>query len=466
MTQNKPQIQLETIHNIFFIGIAGSGMSAIAQYLAGIGKQVAGSDRSFVPYTPNNIRKQLQDEGIACHFENGTGVSKTTQLVVVSTAIEDSSPDVQRAQQLNIRIVKRAELLAAICATKRGIAVAGTSGKSTTTAMLFDILSFAGLEPSLITGAGLIRLQKQGKIGNAVVGRGSFLLFEADESDGSLVHYKPEIGLIMNIDKDHKEIKELVGIFDKFRKNVQKTLVVNASNRYTMHLSQHTLNDYSTNVRKKAGYRLRNFVQNGFNVQFDINRVPFELPNVVGLHNAENALAATAVAAQLGIGLATCAEALKTLYQGIYRRNQVLGCTKGVWVIDDFAHNPAKVRAAIHSWQQLSDSVWAWFQPHGFAPTKFLRHDFVKEIAEVLRPSDHIIFSKIYYAGGTVDANISAEDLVNDLVKKGVSAHYIEDRKDLSAYLKPKLKPNDVVLLMGARDPSLDEFANVLYHQI
>ena len=173
--------------NVFFIGVAGTGMSAIAQYLKGIGKEVSGSDRYFHPNEPNETKEKLEAEGIRCFLQNGEGITTATDLVVVSTAVEDTVEEVIKAKQLNIPIIKRAELLAVIARSKKTIAVGGTSGKSTTSAMLFDILQHAGLEPSIISGAGLTSIIKEGKIGNAKVGSGDWLVIEADESDGSFL---------------------------------------------------------------------------------------------------------------------------------------------------------------------------------------------------------------------------------------------------------------------------------------
>src|SRR5258706_1252435 len=171
----------------FFIGIAGSGMSAIAQYLKGTGKDVPGSDRFFKEDEYNETKEKLEAEGIHCFVQNGDGITKATDLIVVSTAVEDTVTEIQKAKQLGIPIIKRSELLALIAESKKTIAVGGTSGKSTTSAMLFDILECAGLEPSIISGAGLISIIKQarpddpvgrGKIGNAKVGKGEWLVIE------------------------------------------------------------------------------------------------------------------------------------------------------------------------------------------------------------------------------------------------------------------------------------------------
>ncbi|HRB21981.1 MAG TPA: Mur ligase domain-containing protein, partial [Nitrosomonas sp.] len=180
-------IDLNKIKAPFFIGVAGAGMSAIAQYLQGTGMKVSGSDRFFNEGKAEDIKEKLEAEGISCFLQDGTGISTQTDLVVASTAIEDTVIEIKKARELNIPIIRRSELLALIAASKKTIAVGGTSGKSTTTAMLFDIMTYAGLSPSIISGAGLVSLIKQGKIGNAYVGKGDWLVIEADESDGSIV---------------------------------------------------------------------------------------------------------------------------------------------------------------------------------------------------------------------------------------------------------------------------------------
>ncbi|HEX5652526.1 MAG TPA: Mur ligase domain-containing protein, partial [Chitinophagaceae bacterium] len=239
---------IQSIHDFqrpFFIGIAGTGMSAIAQYLQGIGKKVSGSDRFFKDNEPNEIRNKLEAAGIPCFIQDGAAIANSIDLVVVSTAVEDTVIEVQKARQLNIPIIRRSELLALIAASKKTIAVGGTSGKSTTSAMVFDILESAGMQPSIISGAGLISIIKTGKMGNAKVGSGDWLVIEADESDGSIVQYKPELGLLLNVDKDHKEIDILMEMFTTFKNN-SKLFVVNQSHSLAKQLSQHIEQDFST----------------------------------------------------------------------------------------------------------------------------------------------------------------------------------------------------------------------------
>jgi UDP-N-acetylmuramate--alanine ligase len=449
---------------VFFIGVAGTGMSAIAQYLSGIGKDVSGSDRYFVPNEPNETKEKLEAFGIQCFLQNGEGIDATTDLVVVSTAVEDTVMEVQKAKQLNIPIIKRSELLAVIAKSKKTIAVGGTSGKSTTSAMLFDVLQFAGLSPSIISGAGLVSIIREGKIGNAKVGSGDLLVIEADESDGSIVQYEASVGLLLNVDKDHKEMDVLMDVFTTFQKNTKDLFVVNQSHPLAKQLSTRAKNDFGVQVDASVGFIATDFVQNGLTIQFKINGVDFAL-QTVGKHNMENALAATAVAAQLGVDLKTCAEALKK-YEGIYRRHQIIGQKNGVWLIDDYAHNPAKCAASIEACQPIAPKVIAWFQPHGYGPTRFLRHDFVEDIAKALRPQDEIWMSEIFYAGGTAVKDISANDLIEDLKAKNANAFFVDNRNDLVKAIQPHLTDNCVLLLMGARDPSLEHFGKQVWNEL
>lgn len=455
-------ISLQESNNIFFIGIAGTGMSALAQWLADSGKNISGSDRYFKTGLYNETREKLEAEGIKCYLQNGEGITNDTQLVIVSTAIEDSVYEVQKAKSFGIPIMRRSELLALIASSKKTIAVGGTSGKSTTSAMIFDILDHAGYEPGIISGAGLIKLIQQGKIGNAKYGSGEWLVIEADESDGSIVQYHPEIGLLLNIDKDHKTIDDLVSIFQTFKDNTKDKFIVNRSHELTKTLSSGKNHDFGfASEDENCGYVASGFAQEGLKISFAINAVPFEL-TAVGKHNMENALAAVAVAGEIGIDLKTSAQALKE-YKGIYRRHEFLGEKNGVLLIDDYAHNPVKCAVSIKACQPLGRKVIAWFQPHGYVPTKFLKNEFIEEIANALRPQDEIWMSEIFYAGGTTTKDISANDLIEGIKERGKNAYFVENRNDFFELVKPHLQENSVLLLMGARDPSLSDFARSVW---
>jgi UDP-N-acetylmuramate--alanine ligase len=456
------ELNIDNYNHYFFIGIAGAGMSAIAQYLQGIGKTVSGSDRQFDQPEITLVEHQLNTEGISTFKQDGSGIDGNTQICVISTAVEQTNPEIQKALELNIPIVHRADILAAISITKKTIAVSGTSGKSTTSAMIYHIMEQSDKPVSFIGGAGLVALQEKGKIGNAIATNSDWLVIEADESDGTLVKYHPEIGIILNIDKDHKEIEELEAIFDVFKSNTKGKMIVNQSHNRTIKYSQNRVYDFGCDVN--CGFNASGFSQDGFNIKFKINNINFEIPTI-GQHNMENAAAAVAACFQMGISIEDSAKALKT-YKGIYRRHQLLGIANGLTIIDDYAHNPAKLAASIKACQFNNSKLFVWFQPHGYKPTRFLRNDFVSEICQSLREIDEIWMSEIFYAGGTVTKDISAKDLIDDVKKNHQNAYFIENRNELPDKLKGKFKNGDVLLLTGARDPSLADFANHIYLQL
>lgn len=454
---------IDEFNSVFFIGVAGVGMSALAQYLKGIGKQVSGSDRYFTKGEVNETKDKLEARGIHCFFQDGEGISSSTDLVVVSTAIEDTVFEVVKAKELQIPIIKRSDLLSLISDSKKTVAVAGTSGKSSTAGMLFHILFSAGLEPSVITGAGLTSLIRKGEIGNAYVGKGEWLIIEADESDGSLVKYHPEIGLLLNIDKDHQEMDELLSIFSTFKSNTKEVFITNQSHPIAKELSERGEVDFGYEA-PKAKYNATDLRQDQFKIHFLLQGVEFEI-NALGVHSVENAAAAIAVANRIGVDLETCATALAS-YAGIFRRHQILGQKGGVWVVDDYAHNPAKCAASIKAVQPVAEKVIAWFQPHGYGPTRFLKDDFIEEISKALREEDEIWMSEIYYAGGSAVKDISANDLIKGIQEKGKKAFFVEDREHLLREIQTSLTPSSVILLMGARDPSLEEFAHQFFSQL
>ena len=456
------KLDLNNYTHIFFIGIAGSGMSALAQYLKGCGKIVSGSDRYFTDGIVNDTRNKLSDEGITCFSQTGEGINKQIDLIIVSTAIEDTVEEVQKAKALRIPIIKRSELLALICEKKKTIAIAGTSGKSTVSAMLYHILKFSDLAPGIISGAGLTALIKQGKIGNADAGNSDILVIEADESDGSIVQYHPHTGVLLNVDKDHQEIDVLMDIFTVFKSHCTQHFLVNESNTYAQSLSSNNKNNFGVNTN--APFNATNFVQDQFEISFLINDVQFKV-NAIGEHSMQNALAAAATAHLFGVPLTASAAAL-IHYEGIYRRHQILGQKNNVWLVDDYAHNPAKCAASIRAVQPVSNKVIAWFQPHGYGPTRFLKNDFIAEISAALRPDDEIWMSEIFYAGGTATKDISAKELIDGITAQGKQAFFVEDRAALLAKMKAHFTPNCVLLLMGARDPSLADFANDIWNNL
>ena len=456
--------------SFFFVGVAGSGMSAIAEYLAGKGFSISGSDRKFSSADGDALRAQLEMTGVKVFPQDGSGIQKNLSAIVVSSAIEESNPDIKRALELGIPRMHRSEMLAKISESVKTICVSGTSGKSSVTGMIWHILHEAGLSPSILSGAALVSLEKQGRIGNSFTGSGEWLVAEADESDGTLVRYSPEIGVILNIGKDHKEIAELQEIFATFSNNItakNKTLIVNEADELANAFSVNHLDDFG--LEAKAGVQGMDFKPEGYSIAFRVRHqgelVSCKLP-LPGHHNMMNALASIAVSLKVGVSLRQCADALSS-FAGIHRRHQILGTFHGVTVVDDFAHNPAKIAASIRAAQDFTKGrVLAYFQPHGFGPTRFLRNDLVQAISEALRSQDAAFLSEIYYAGGTVSRDISSADLVRDLLAKNVAAHYSAERLECGHRMVQFAKPGDTILVMGARDPSLSDFAQKIAEEL
>ena len=444
-------------------------MSALAQFLAGKGFEASGSDRRFENSEGDRVKEQLLSAGVKCFLQDGSGINKNLSAVVVSTAIESGNKDTEAAKSLNIPIMHRSELLAKITGENQTIAVSGTSGKSTVTGLVWHILNECKKDPSLLSGAGLSVLEEQGKIGNAVAGSG-WLVAEADESDGTLVRYSPKIGMILNIDKDHKELCELEKLFEEFAGNIRRasgTLIANGSHPLAAKLadSQTMLFGWDENCAVKGFDYAAKGVASEFKVSFGGECADFYLP-LPGKHNAENALAAAAACISAGISLKECANALKS-WKGIHRRSQIYECKNGIILIDDYAHNPAKIAASIRSCQNFAKGkLFAWFQPHGFGPTKFLKDDFVEEIFASLRAGDEMWFSSIYYAGGTADRSFDSDILSEALRKRGCNANFISNREECLKKITSVAKSGGVILLMGARDPTLSDFAKSVYSML
>jgi UDP-N-acetylmuramate--L-alanine ligase len=431
-----------TVH---FTGIFGSGMSALAQYLRFQGITVSGSDRFHASEDTAAIRKSLEELGCAIVHQDGSGVGADTDVVCVSTAIEDSNPDIAAARTRGIPIIHRSDLLAALIATKRTIAVAGTSGKSTVTAMIFEFLTACDKSPSLISGAGLRRLEKQGLIGNAYSGGSELLVVEADESDGSLVKYRPEAAVFLNISKDHKSTDEVAKLFQTLASQSSWT----ASNA-----DDPILASLPATVRfGRNSWRPDHEELLPTSVKFFRNNVEYHLP-LPGEHNLENLCAALCVCERFGCEPKALADAVKN-YEGVARRFSVTTTKQNVQVVDDFAHNPAKIAAVVRAARGLSKRIIAVYQPHGFGPTRFLKDEYIATFRTAFQQQDSLYLLPIYYAGGTAQKDISSEDIIHGLGPVAFEARALSDRDELLSGLKADASPGDCVLLMGARDPSL-----------
>jgi UDP-N-acetylmuramate--alanine ligase len=432
-------------------------MSALAQFQVMKGGKVSGSDRAFDHGERIEVRHQLEALGIKVLPQDGSGIGADCTALVVSTAVEEQVPDFAVARANTIPIIHRSEMLAHFVETNRTIAVSGTSGKSTVTAMIFEILRGSGRDPSVITGGDVRLLQAQGLVGNAFAGASDLLVIEADESDGSLVRYAPAVGVILNLQRDHKEMSEVAAMFAVLRARAREALVVCDDDNLDALAGGALRFGFSP----KADIRGEDVVLAGDASKFRVRDVRFSLP-VPGQHNVANALAAIAACHAIGVPLVEMSGPLSR-FEGVGRRFQTIGAARGVEVVDDFAHNADKIAAAIKTAKLRGARVLAIYQPHGYGPTRFLRQDFVNTFARELAAEDRLWLLEIFYAGGTATRDFSAADIVAEIAARGTKAEFAPSRDWLASRIAAEAKKGDLVLVMGARDPSLSQFArNIL----
>lgn len=436
-----------------YAGLGGSGMSALAQFQAMTGGRASGSDRAFDKGERRELRAQLKRLGIQMYPQDGSGVGEDCAALVVSTAVEEHVPDFAAARARGIPIIHRSELLAHFVASRRTVAVSGTSGKSTVTAMIFEILAGAGLDPSVITGGDLCVLEARGLPGNAWAGSSDLLVIEADESDGSLVRYAPAVGVILNLQRDHKEMEEVAALLSVLRARSREALVVGEADNLDA-LSGGALR---FGFGPRADIRGREVELAPASSRFRVDGVEFSLP-VPGRHNVANALAAIAACQTLDVPLKAMVAPLAS-FQGVGRRFQLVGSARGITVVDDFAHNADKITAALATAKLRAARVLAVYQPHGYGPTRFLREDFITTFARELRPEDRLWMLEVFYAGGTAQRDFSAADIVAEVAARGAHAEFAPSRAWLAARIAGEARTGDMVLVMGARDPSLTGFA-------
>jgi len=437
---------------LHFAGVGGSGMSALAQFVAMRGGRASGSDRSFDRGLNGPGRARLEALGVAIQPQDGSGVQGDCAALVYSTAVEEQVPDFAQARLLGVPLVHRSELLAHFTAGLRTLAISGTSGKSTTVAMVFEILRDAGRDPSVITGGELRALQAEGLWGNAWAGRSKLLVIEADESDGSLVRYRPAVGVVLNLQRDHKEMEEVAAMFGTFRAQTREAFVVGEAANLAPFAREAEVFGFGPG----ASVRGEDVVTGAQGSAFRVAGVAFTLP-VPGRHNVENALAAIAACRAVGVPLSYMVEPLAG-FQGVARRFQSLGSARGVEVVDDFGHNPAKIAASLRTAQLRAGRVLAVFQPHGFGPLRFLRADFVATFNEDLRPQDRLWMLEAFYAGGTANRDLGSAEVVADIPQ----GRFAPSREWLVAAVAAEARAGDLVLVMGARDPSLTELAQAI----
>ncbi|HLQ66792.1 MAG TPA: Mur ligase domain-containing protein [Candidatus Limnocylindrales bacterium] len=453
-------------HRYHFSGVGGSGMAPLAMLALSLGATVTGSDRNLDRGVALHVFEELRRAGVTLLPQDGSGVVENLTAFVHSTAIEKDSPDFARAVALDVPRIRRGSFLARLAASRRTVAIAGTSGKSTVTVMTAHILVVAGYDPSFLGGGAAVQLNGASPPGSLRVGGGEWFVVETDESDGSVAEFTPAIAALTNLSRDHKEIDETARNFE--------SLLTGTTERAVIHVSDPLLERVAVPSKldvlrvampgltwAEPHLRVERIKLEPAAVEFFVGdaraRVPFP-----GILTVENALLAIGAAVAAGVPLASAAAALTT-FAGVRRRLERIGSAQGVDVYDDFAHNPVKIRAALRALRP-SGALRVYYQPHGYGPTRFFAAELTEAFQDELRkPGDRLFLAPIYDAGGTADRSIRSEDLVRAMRERGVPAEIAPSREEASRGLVEGARSGDRILVMGARDDTLPAFARSLY---
>src|SRR6476659_7812195 len=446
---------MSQLGDYFFCGVGGSGMTPLALIIQAQGGLVEGSDRAFDQGRNTKRFDFLRTRGVLLHPQDGSGVTRASQTVVTSTAVEETVPDVQAARRIGAAVITRARLLAELFnSATLGVGIAGTSGKSTTVGMLGWILHRVGKTPT------------------TRIGDGKVWVSELDESDGSIALYEPRVAIVNNISLDHKSLDELRILFRDFITKAQ-TVVLNLDDAETAALLvglnpgqavTYSLNSAQADLLASAPARSPAGI--GFRVKARETGEVVEVNlNVPGLHNVANALAALGAAKVCGVPLATAAAHLGE-FSGIRRRLEIVGTANEITVVDDFAHNPAKISATLETLHAFPGRLLVMFQPHGYGPIRLMRDALVDCFANGLRDEDVLVMPDPVYFGGTADRSVGSDDIVREIQRCGLKAFAFPDRGACGDMLVSLASRGDRIVVMGARDDSLSQFAYELLRRL
>ncbi len=446
-----------TVKDYFFCGIGGSGMMPLALIVAGQGHRVAGSDRSLDQGRTAPKFDWLRARGIALFPQDGSGVARADQIIVASTAVEDTVPDIVAANRVGAQRLRRADLLAELFnAAPMGIAVGGTSGKSTVTGMIGWIFHALGRDPTVMNGAVMKNFATaDAPFASALVGDGDAFISEVDESDGSIALYAADIAVLNNIALDHKSMEELRDLFGAFTAKA-RVAVLNLDNDEVARFPRTNAITYSLGDIA-ADLMAHDIVERPDGVDFAVNGHSVSL-QVPGKHNVSNALAALAAAQAAGLDLADAARAISG-FAGLRRRLEVVGSAKDVTVFDDFGHNPDKITATLRTLHAFPGRLLIFFQPHGYGPLKQMSHELMATFAREMAEEDALILCDPVYFGGTVDRSVGSAQIVEGVVDAGRKAAHLRERDACGDWLADHALPGDRIVIMGARDDSLSAFA-------
>ena len=435
-------------------------MNPLAQLMQQRGHQVQGSDRGFDQGQNQEVAELLSALGISLLPQDGSAIHNDLDLVVHSAAVEMQTPEMQRCTEFGLARQSRPQLLAELVnAATPGIAISGTSGKSSVVGLITWMLRQCQQPVNVLGGAALAEGGRSYMGCFQAATAQDPLLAEACESDGTLIEYHAGIGLIHNITRDHDE---LAGLKQQFQQFADQSSVLLYNKRCALSAEIASVHPHALSYGlKDAGVQL-DILRDGplrgeALISYKGREYEIDMPQP-GRYNLENVCAAFAVLTQLDVDLNQAAAAVQS-FPGIARRYQCIGQTESqIRIIDDYAHNADKIQSVVQAAQLSSDRVIALFQPHGFGPARFLRPELKTLLPQLLRPQDKWVYLPIFYAGGTVSQDISSEMLAQDLIVTG-QVHAVADRQTLLTYLAEEARPNDTILLMGARDPALPQLA-------
>ncbi len=441
-------VLLEEISAPHIVGVGGAGMSAIATVLVGMGKHVSGSDLK-----DSSITKRLVSEGVSfTRGHDASNIPQAADVVVISSAVHADNPEVVEAKRRGIPVLSRADALAAIVAGKHTICVSGSDGKTTTSAMLAAILYHAKKHPSFLIGGELLEFGT-----NAAVGTGEYMVVEADESDGTFLELPGQAAIITNIVPDHLghygSFAALLHAFDEFVAKVPGPKLLGADNEHNKRLAD-TYGTSTFGFHAEATYHITNYEPTSTGARCVLAFGGTVLGEVVipvpGRHNAQNACAAIAMAVELGVPFKSAAKAL-TKYRGVARRFQFRGEVNGISFVDDYAHLPGEVVAAIQAAREGSwNRVIVAFQPHRYTRTVTLWRQFCDAFVD----ADELILTDIYSAGETPIPNVSGDLLVRAVLDAHPEQRlgYFPSLEDVALAIRRVARPGDLVLTLGAGD--------------
>ncbi len=424
---------------LHLVGIGGVGMSALAEALMDIGAEVTGSERFMDQGKPLPVLDALRSQGAQIFPQDGSGVTPDVRSVVASSAIEPDNTDLLAANRLGVEVIHRSVALARAISPKTLVAVAGTCGKSTITAMLGHILEEAGFDPFVVNGAPCVNWHSGMRTGAVRNGRGEFCVAEMDESDRSLLNFNPEHAIISNCSADHFCLIESNEIFDNFLTHVSG-LVLDGR--------------YDTEPMPEIH-------EHEWSCEFLYRGKVLTLPHP-GRHNALNAWQAARMAEKLGATTDDCIRAMAT-FRGIKRRLELVGIRgDGVRVIDEYAHNTEKIRASLETLRSRSKRVLALWRPHGYGPLFKMFDSLVEMFTETLRPDDMLFLLPVFDAGGTAKRDINSDALYERLIANGVKCELLPDHPAVIERISELVRHGDIIVTMGARDPDLPLTASLL----